>query len=385
MMGKRDARAVAEEIRRRAGLNGTHHAHHAAEDVPTGEEEPPPGKEKMWTAADVATIEDLEKAGAEVEWLWEGWLANRVCVAMAAIGGMGKTRLCCDLVRRIKFGLPWPDGKPMTLPPAARVLWVVSDNHHDQLVTVCRKWDIRSNVVINAWKKDPYEGTSLMSEADFNMLNIRAKLVEPAIIVVDTVGNSTDKNLAKQEDAMAYYKPLQEIARKRKCCMLCLTHLSAGGQIYGRRAREKVRVVLYLTKPDPESDKLALHVDKTFDKTPKPLGVTLKDDGYEYDDKPPEAPPMEPGQQGYGQQDGQQARRGRGRPPRERDAAAEWLRARLANGPERAPSVIDAGEEAGHDSDTLFRAMRQVGEQVGEKGSYMWRLKPAAGAGEEEV
>jgi hypothetical protein len=390
-MGKRDARAVAEEIRRRAGLNGTHHAHHAAEDVPTGEEEPPPPKDRDRSKLRVATVLDLKKAGAGVKWLWGegqcGWLADHVVCALAADAGLGKTRFVCDLVRRIKFGLPWPDGTAMTMPPAATAMFVMADNHHDQIVSISEAWDIEDRIVFNAWSHDPYEGTSLENGHDFKELDYRLQFAKPSLLVIDTVGNATDKNLSKAEDARAFYMPLQELARKRKCCIFALTHLSAAGKMYGRRGREKVRLNLHLEKPDPADDRLVLFVEKSGWRKPKPLGVTLTDKGYEYDDKPPKAPPMEPGQQGYGQQDGQQARRGPGRPPVKIVAAREWLAAQLADGPRRVSHLIDAGRPLDHSMGTLYRARDASGVEEYEDGDgrKWWRARPSLGAGEEEV
>src|SRR5262245_5287937 len=64
----------------------------------------------------VATIDDLRRAGAAVSWFWKGWIPAGVLTAIAAPGGTGKTRFCGDLLRRIRRGLPWPDGQEMQLP-----------------------------------------------------------------------------------------------------------------------------------------------------------------------------------------------------------------------------------------------------------------------------
>ena len=333
--------------------------------------DPDPLEEKPGIVRRVATTADLEKAGAEVKWLWKGWLASKVVCAMAAPGGLGKTRFCGDLVRRIAHQLPWPDGQPMTLPADTKAMWVVSDNHHDQMVGIVNDWKIRDNVVYNAWANEPYGGTQLDCEDDFKLLDYRVGLARPGLVVVDTVGNATGLNLGKQEDARAFYLPLQEMARRRNCCVLALTHLNASGQILGKRVVEKVRVVLNLARPDPADERLALEVTKTFHKKPPALGVKLTDDGYEYDAKPPVAPEgMEPGMPGYGQ-----ARSGPGRPSEAVAAAIAWLRQRLAKGQARAATVIDEAEEAGHEKTTLFRARKAIADQIGEPRHYFWKLR----------
>jgi hypothetical protein len=72
----------------------------------------------------VATLDDLAAAGAEIDWLWEGWIQRNVLTILASEPGGGKTRLTCDLIRRIRHGLPWPDGQAMTLPPDSKVMYV---------------------------------------------------------------------------------------------------------------------------------------------------------------------------------------------------------------------------------------------------------------------
>ncbi len=357
---------LVRDIRRRMGdpgWNGTH-------DIPTGEEETPPAKEKDRSKLRVATIADLKQAGAGVKWLWGagqcGWLADHVVCSLAADAGLGKTRFVCDLMRRIKFRLPWPDDSPMTMKPDATAMFVMSDNHHDQIVSIAEAWDIEDRIVLNAWSKDPYEGTSLENGSDFKELDYRLQFAKPSLLVIDTVGNATDKNMGKAEDARAFYVPLQELARKRKCCVFALTHLSASGKMYGRRGREKVRLNLHLEKPDPNDDRLVLFVEKSGWKKPKPLGVTLTERGYEYDANPPEAPPMEPGQQGYGQARPQQ---GPGRPP---GPAVPWLLKKLQGGPKRLSALIEEGKKENIAKGSIFRA-RDDGHVAGyEADGYQW-------------
>src|SRR5262245_27179469 len=165
-------------------------------------------------ANDVATIDDLARAGAAVQWLWPGWIPTGVLTAMAAQGGWGKTRFAADLVRRIRHGLGWPDGAPISLDRGSLALWVVADNHHDEMVDLSRAFDIADVLRINASKADPYGGVILEAPEDYRALEGRIAAVKPVLVVVDTVGGATDLNLSRQEEARAFYQPLQLIARR---------------------------------------------------------------------------------------------------------------------------------------------------------------------------
>lgn len=310
--------------------------------------------------ADVATIHDLIRAGSEVRWEWEGWIQRGVLNAIAAPGGTGKTRFCADLVKRVAKGDDWPDGQPMTLPRDALALWVVSDNHHDEMVTLARKFDIVDNLRLNAGKADPYGGVTLESADDYRQLEARVKAVRPAFVIIDTVGNATDKNLSKQEDAKAFYWPLQVLARKYRTSVLCLTHLNAAGQFLGRRVLEKVRVAIRMDQFEGE-ERRRLEVMKTNSRRPPALGVTMNDDGNEYDGNPPE-PPADEGFRGK-------------TIPSQVQEAIDWLRSLLSGGPQRVSNTRDRAQLKGVSTGSLYRAKEiMMVEEFSSEGYKWWRL-----------
>ena len=126
---------------------------------------------------------------------------------------------------------------------------------------------------------------------ELNALEARIRAVKPVMVLVDTVGNATDKNLSRQEDAKAFYQPLQIIARRNRTAIVCITHLNAAGAVLGRRAIEKVRVALKLEFPDPsQENRRKLQVVKSNSKQPPALGVTMGDHGNEYHKNKPWSP-----------------------------------------------------------------------------------------------
>jgi hypothetical protein len=293
------------------------------------------------TADDVATVDDLIRAGSQVEWDWESWIQRGVVNALGAPAGTGKTRFLADLIRRVRHGLDWPDGSPMTLPPESLFLWVAADNHHDELVSLCKAFQIADAVRLNAPKSDPFSGVSLESAEDYAALEARVKAVRPAFVIVDPVGNSTDLNLCRPEDAKAYYFPLQVIARRHRCAVLANTHLNADGKFLGRRILEKVRVAIRMEQPDPADDRRRLEVVKSNSRIPSPLGVTMHGVRNDYDHSPPARAESGPAP---------------GRPPARVQEAQDWLARDLAKGPQRVQAVRDRAQAAGHSANTLYRA-----------------------------
>ncbi len=335
---------------------------------PSADPPPPPtDPHAKLTRADVATIADLEAAGAKERWLCPGWVPIGVLTALASEPGLGKTRFCVDLVRRIKNGLPWPDGTEMEAPKDAVVLWVVGDNHHDQMVALSKEFGVADIVYLNALKAEPFSGVSLDSLEDLANFEARVKAVRPLIAVIDTVGNTTDLNLSKQEDARLYYAPLQVIARKYECGILCLTHLNAGGKFLGRRVLEKVRLAIQMSKPDATDDRRRLWVAKTYSRTPPPLGLLMKDGGNEYDDSPPAGPedtPVDPNNPVVSKRVQQ---------------CADWLRAQLAHGARRVSHLRTQAEAAQYSSSTLYTAKDFLGvEQFESEGRKWWTLQRVA-------
>lgn len=313
------------------------------------------------TAENTATVDDVIAAGCNLEWLWEGWIQKGVLTAVAALAGTGKTRFCADLVRRIRHGLPWPDGKPMQLPPESKVLWVAADRNHGELVALTRAFEIRDVFLFNAYKDDPLSGTSLDSKEDLIEFKDRILANRPALVVIDTVGSTTDANLSKQEEAKKFYGPLQEIAQRGQCAVLCLTHLNATGHFLGRRVLEKVRIAIRIEQPDPNNPKRKVEVTKSNAPMPPPLGLSMGDCGNEYDDDLPSvAAGLNPG----------------GRSMEASGKCAAWLVDQLKDGPKYVVSILTEGIVTEHFAKgTIYRAKDALGViQGGEPRKLTWKL-----------
>jgi hypothetical protein len=314
---------------------------------------------RVITLDDLVTIEDLEKSGASLEWVWEGWIQKNVLNIVASNAGDGKTRFVADLVRRIRNGMTWPDGSPMTLPPDSLVLWAACDNHHAELVSLCGEFGIKKNVVINARKSDPFGGTTMDNAEDRNHFLENIEAAKPVLVIIDTIGNSTDLNLCKQEEAKQYFQPLQIIARRGKVPLLALAHLNATGGVLGRRATEKVRVVIRMEKPDPEGqpNRRKLEVTKSNGKYPAALGITMGDGGNDYDNTPPCKPDVDPM---------------KAIPPARLEECVNWLQDKLGDGKRQVGKIRSAADDAKFSSKTLYKARDQLAVIETRSGGKLW-------------
>lgn len=316
--------------------------------------------------SEVATIADLKAAGAKQRWLWPGWIQIGVPNILAANGGVGKSRLVMDLARRIRHQLPWPDGQPMELPADSQILVMMSDNAHDELVTGAEKFGVEDTIRLNAHPDDPFGGTTFDEAMDYAEFEKRIELIKPCLVVIDTVGGSTDANLCVQEQAKQYFVPLQQIARRHSVPILCLAHLSSNGSVYGKRSSERVRTQIHMSAPDPEQvDRRRLWVEKSNSKKPEVLGVTMFDDRNEYDTSPPINP------------ENVDAGFSRPRKPKaspKLDACKAWLSDLLASMPRKISDLISLAEN--HPEKfapaQLYKAMDAIEVERYEEGGRKW-------------
>lgn len=318
---------------------------------------------------EIATAADLVLAQAGIEWVWDGWIQKGVLTLLAAEPGVGKTRLCLDLCRRIYLNLPWPDGQAMNLPPGSSTLWVPADNNHAELADVPGNFGfVPEAIYLNTSKSDLYGGTELTTAEQLGRFEFHIRCVRPALVIIDTITNTSDYKSHDTSDAKKQYKPLQEIAKRTGTPIVCVTHLNAAGKTVGRRADEKVRTAIRLERPDPEGqpNRRKLWVTKSNSLVPAPLGITMGAEGNEYDLDPPQAP------------DDPKVFVGPGGATTERLAEAmEWLREQLQCEPVRVSDLRRGAEAAGFSTKTLYKARDRAGAyEIEAEGRKYWQLTP---------
>lgn len=313
--------------------------------------------------ASYATLADVARIVADQPWLWRGWLARGVLNVVASDPGIGKTRLGLDLARRLWHGLPWPDGQPNDLPPGTRTLWIQADQAFPEMLQAARDFRLPEEAVALGSSPDEPTGSLDLDDPEaLQTLGERIQAAGPALVVIDTVGMTTARNLCRPEEARAFFAPVLELARSSRVAFLGLTHLSANKEALGRRIVEKARVVAKMTQPDPEGqpNRRRLWVDKTAVTKPPPLGITMGTSGNEYDDIPPTEPDATPHRSG--------------RAPTKRDACKDWLAVRLAT-PRPVQDIRTDAKAKSYSADTLYSAKLALGvDEYTVNGRKWWKL-----------
>lgn len=264
-------------------------------DAPTWDPATAPAEDVDLDAGRDATAADLVKANAGTRWLWPNWIPLGVLTLLTAEPSTGKTRLGLDLTRRIALGLEWPDGQPMDLGDRRPVvLWIPADNQHSELSDAPTAFGFPAEtIILNTTVGNLYGGTELQQADQLDDLEARIIRQQPAMVIIDTITNTSELKSQDSSDAKRQYKPLQDIAKRTGTAIVCVTHTNVAGKTLGRRADEKTRVTLRLECPDPEgqSTRRKLSVALTrLSIVPPALGVTMGDGGSTYDATPPEAP-----------------------------------------------------------------------------------------------
>lgn len=306
-----------------------------------------------------ATSLDLIRISATIRWAWKGWLQYGVINIIASEPGVGKTRLCADLARRVYNGLPWPDGSPPTFPPGSTTLWVASDNQHPELGTLPTEFGFDPGALyLNTTRADPFGGTILDEPEDLKEFESRIVRLKPALVFIDTTLHATERSAHKPEDARAFFAPLQQIAARQGAVLAGITHLNAAGKPLGRRVSGAARVVAQLEYPDPDNQpfRRKLYVVKSNSLFPAPLGVTMGSQGNEYDLNPPSAPDKPT----FG-----------GPSPRLQEAI-QWLRQELSQGTRRVSDLRSLADQKGIPTSLLYRARDAIGITELKTEGYKW-------------
>ncbi len=167
-----------------------------------------------------------------IQWLWPGRLALGKLSLLEGDPELGKTWVTCDLAARLSVGQLFPDGQPPP-GPAATVLLNGEDGAADTLRPRLEMLGADLDRVIVPMPRDNDAPLTLPSEVvrlESILANHAARLlvIDPWIAFLDPgVILSADASVRKA------LRPLESMARRRRCAILLVRHLTKKG---GERA-----------------------------------------------------------------------------------------------------------------------------------------------------
>jgi hypothetical protein len=292
------------------------------------------GRGAEFDGGEVATLADVERELGETTYAWEGWVPTGAVTSLFAPPGMGKTRTVVSWCHPWFFGGAMPDGSPSGVEPGSPTLWVCYDRNWRGLIRAARQVDlpIDKATILPTHRGRPLWIPDFDDGRTMGLLERLIRRHRPAAVVIDTFTYATAFNTAKANETKLALDPLMGVMAETRTACLALTHTNKDGESLNRRLRERCRVEIKLSAPDEAlPNRLRLEVDKTDDRKPPPLGITMGD-VVAYDYAPPSAP------SGLGR---------RGPEPRKTTGAAEWLWSYLQPGPAPVVEIVNAAREAG--------------------------------------
>jgi hypothetical protein len=294
-----------------------------------------------------AHLGDLAAANDAGRFIWPRWIVRAHFTVMTSDPKVGKTRTMMELVKRIWFGLPWPDQQAATFPAETRSLWIPGDRHQDEMHALAAAYGLPPHaVLLNTTPDEPYAGVSLDEVKNVEALRERVERDRPGLIIIETVWRATRRRLSREDDVNTLLDPIIAIAQECDVAIIGSMHASKDGETLGRRLEGLARAVIKLSKPDPAGHpaRRKLWVDRANFLEPSPLGVTIQEGGCEFDFVPPADVAPNRG----------------GRPPEKLDKAIAFLLERLEEQDEKQCELIDQWEAAGESKGTMFNAMRAM-------------------------
>jgi RecA-family ATPase len=232
-------------------------------------------RESTWFSA-----ADLEgKPIPQRQWLVDGLVPSKTVTLFGGDGGTGKSLLALQLAAAVASGTKWLNRDVSS----GRVIFISAEDDEDELHR--RLHDIKtaagvdfsdlSELTLRSLAGEDAllaieSNVALVQSALFDELDTRAGLVEPTLIVIDTLADVYPSNENDRAKVRQFIGILRGLALKRECALILLAHpslsgLNSGSGTSGSTAwNNSVRSRLYLSRiaqdghePDPDKRILA--------------------------------------------------------------------------------------------------------------------------------
>jgi hypothetical protein len=197
------------------------------------------------------SLHEISGRFPSVDWLWPSWIPRGMLTLFGAAPGAGKSLVALDLARRVIHGEPFPDGAPSpdgarsrdrggNACPGARVLMVDAEGAPALLKQRAQAWGIDSRRLFLMLASNTVGLIDLSNFAQQKLLWKMCCDLEPALVVVDSLGAATAQGETSLEAARATMNYLTAVARLGNLALLLIHHLRK--QPSSRRATATRRV-----------------------------------------------------------------------------------------------------------------------------------------------
>jgi putative DNA primase/helicase len=319
-----------------------------------------------------------------VNWLWRNRIARGRITLVVGMPGCGKSFVTCDLASRISTGTPWPDGEPCE---RGRTIFITAeDDPHD---TIRPRLDAHhadvSRIHLLSGVKRVEKGET--KELSFTLTDVDIleeallKVPECRLVVVDPIGSFLGRRCDAHRDneVRAVLAPIAKLAEQYETAMLLVAHrrkgaaTSADDLALGSRAFTGLARSVWHLSRDPETPLRRLLLPGKSNLAAETTGLAFTIAGEPASVHWERDPVAMSADEALARENGGRT----GGTSTAEDEAVDWLRARLADGPQPAKDTKDAASADGIASRTLDRAKRKLNVRAapdGYRGPWVWRL-----------
>lgn len=315
-----------------------------------------------------STWADLESVLGPIEFDWEGWIARGFLSLFVSESGTGKSQFLLRVAGSYILGIDFPDGTPF-MGETGKVLWCEAEAAQALNLERARNWGYPLDGFISPLG-DPTQDVNLDDQEHRRLIEMRAKLPEVKLIIIDSLSGSSNanENETKIKDVTGF---CARLARDTGKPVLMSHHLNKknfldGDQITLARVRgssaiqQHARIICALSVPNaehPESVKLE-QIKNNLARWPVPIGMTITERGLTFGEAP-QAPKVETMV----------------------DKAVDLLHVLLGRGPEKATVIqteFTAAAISWRTANEAKKRMRIVSYKNGADRCWYWSL-PAGG------
>ena len=312
-----------------------------------------------------------------IAWLWEPYIAYGKITIVEGDPGLGKTYLMLAIAGAVTKGYALPDQTGKVGPPHSEPRNAIYITAEDGIADTLRPRadqidaDLKRLYVVRGWTADD-TALNPFSFAQLNLLEEVIRDLKAVVVILDPLQAflGADVDMFRANEVRPLLSQLRDIAEAQRCAIIAIRHWTKviGGKALYRGQGSvdftaAARCVLALGEaPDDETLRVIAQSKNNIAPIGKSQLFRLTEEGFSW----------------YGISD-LDANTLTGMQPQkrqhQRNAASQWLKDYLKDGPQAAADLIRIAEAAGINEKTLRRAKEHLGILVRkEENHWYWRL-----------